>query len=555
MSSSLSFLSFLNRSFFGSLLLLLLVILLTRGAVLEATDLIDPTESRYAVISQEMFRSGNYLVPKIPSKTGLIPYLGKPPLHFWLMAASYELFGVEEWSSRLPSYFGLLVICGCIFMFGVRNLGLESAIVAVLIAASSWLLYFLSGAAVVDVTLAAAVSGAMVSWANFADKRVPQNRLWAYVFCTCLSLGFLIKGPAVFLFAGVPVFLWIVITKSYQTLRRFPFASGGLLFLLLVSPWFYFAEKSNPGFFQYFFLQENLARYFVEDYGDRYGTGHVYAYGSIWVMLIVGFLPWSLLLMLPILGKAAIAKRLWGKADPWFIFAMLWALCGPLLLTFMRQIHAAYVLPSVPGLAIVGAYFLKEVEKDPDLSCKLESWMRGLFYVTVLAAIILVPIGLYYEGVGLVHFSILPLLLLLLLTYAMLKSRRGLKLTTAILAAGVSCAFCVFILLGSEQAGNHKSTENILIQLTSEVDEPSPSVGIISSKLYSSYWYSMAWKEELVKPVRIQYVEPHLLKTAIIDHLVAKRSDFDRLPPDIRKAFKLRGSVDRWVWLEKIKEI
>src|SRR5262249_1877345 len=45
--------------------------------------LIEPDESRYAQIPYEMLHSGDYLVPRLQGE----PYLDKPPLFYWLVAA------------------------------------------------------------------------------------------------------------------------------------------------------------------------------------------------------------------------------------------------------------------------------------------------------------------------------------------------------------------------------------------------------------------------------------------------------------------------------------
>src|SRR5205085_6556196 len=47
-----------------------------------------------------MLDRGNYVVPYIAAR----PYLNKPPLINWLVAASFKLSGVRnEWTARLPS--------------------------------------------------------------------------------------------------------------------------------------------------------------------------------------------------------------------------------------------------------------------------------------------------------------------------------------------------------------------------------------------------------------------------------------------------------------------
>ena len=52
--------------------------------------LYDPHESLYAEIAREMVLSGDWLTPHLNGTR----YLDKPPLFYWLIALSYEAFGV-----------------------------------------------------------------------------------------------------------------------------------------------------------------------------------------------------------------------------------------------------------------------------------------------------------------------------------------------------------------------------------------------------------------------------------------------------------------------------
>ena len=64
--------------------------------------LIDRDEGRYAEGAREMLASGDWLVPRLFG----VPYLEKPPLFFWLTAASCGLVGVDELGARLVSALG-----------------------------------------------------------------------------------------------------------------------------------------------------------------------------------------------------------------------------------------------------------------------------------------------------------------------------------------------------------------------------------------------------------------------------------------------------------------
>ena len=54
--------------------------------------LLEPDEGRYAEIPREMLERGEWVVPTLQGE----PYLDKPPLMYWLVMASYRLFGVSR---------------------------------------------------------------------------------------------------------------------------------------------------------------------------------------------------------------------------------------------------------------------------------------------------------------------------------------------------------------------------------------------------------------------------------------------------------------------------
>src|SRR5262249_12576872 len=80
-------------------------------------------EGRYAQIPREMLERGEWTVPYLQDE----PYLDKPPLFYWLVMLSYQLFGVQDWSARLvPALFvhGSILIT---YLFGRPSLGERAA--------------------------------------------------------------------------------------------------------------------------------------------------------------------------------------------------------------------------------------------------------------------------------------------------------------------------------------------------------------------------------------------------------------------------------------------
>src|SRR5882762_7853702 len=79
-------------------------------------DLYSETEGQYAAAAREMVQTGEYLLPTNDS----IPRLQKPPLLYWLIVASYELFGVNTAAARVPIALSVVATAALTFATGER---------------------------------------------------------------------------------------------------------------------------------------------------------------------------------------------------------------------------------------------------------------------------------------------------------------------------------------------------------------------------------------------------------------------------------------------------
>lgn len=529
-----------------SFLLVLLICLGLRAITLEYPDLIDPTESRYAFVAQEMFLSGDWVVPKLPWQGVVEPYLGKPPLHFWLTAASFSLFGMDEWVARLSSFLGLLIICGSLLYLKKFDAFREIAPFAALIVVSSALMYFLSGASVVDVTLAACTTVSFTSAFALIDSK--EGRLWPTILLFLgVGLGFLTKGPIALVLLGFPAALWVIVTRRYDVLRKPKWIVGVLVFLIVVVPWFALAQNRNPDFLRYFFVNENFGRYLLKDYGDRYGSGHRYPFGTVWGMLIVGFLPWTIPVAIEMWHrKKSLCTLSFWKDNPHLLFAAAWAASPAIIFTFARQLHAAYVLPGVPGLALFSAYMLREAPKIRSaLAYSFLSWlMIAVSIGTIIAGFLLGTTEWNIE------LALIPVAILIVLA---IKIRRN-GSNEVIFSTITVAAFAVTTLILANNIGERRSTETILRCLTQYSPEAEPSVGIINANSYSLYFYSRAWREELVKPVRISFYRSEKLPTDLPVDIVVRTTELAALRRTLPSDYQVITAVEKWTWLRNAKE-
>src|SRR5215470_13658702 len=88
--------------------------------------LLDDADSTHAEAAREMFVSGDYVTLHVNG----VRYLEKAPLPYWLVAASYRLFGVNEFATRLPMALSVLMLGVLAVVWGRRAFGERAGIYA-----------------------------------------------------------------------------------------------------------------------------------------------------------------------------------------------------------------------------------------------------------------------------------------------------------------------------------------------------------------------------------------------------------------------------------------
>lgn len=533
-----------NELFFA--LLILICALLSRALFLEYTDLIDPTESRYATVAQEMLISDDWLTPKLHLPEGIVPYLGKPPLHFWLTGVSYQLLGVEEWTARLPSFLAAILILLVVFKFSRNRFGEEAALGSSLVTLSSVMFFFLAGASVTDVTLTALVTLSSIYLYEFVSNREAffYKLLPAIIFC---ALGFLCKGPVAIVLTFMPMLLVSCLRRDFSWIAKIKWFRSGFIFLLLIAPWIVASEVRNPGFIEYFFWNENLARYLLKNYGDKYGSGHIHKYGSSWLMIAIAFLPWTPAMLYLVWKKGLSNTWKWitSDSDRTFVFAL--GLSSVLFFTFVRQLHFMYVLPSIPGLAIFTALLIKD---NPQLaSVTLVAQVKKFFTVSAILvwpAIISVGLVLCYSQESLILSAIILFFGFFLLR-KLGRSTSGIELVN-LTSCFMLTAYLLVIATITPYLNFRRSAEFLLkeVSMHAVAGGHVHKVGTYAYNNYSQYWIANAWENELSQKVDIEYVRPTEIASKDICYFMVKDNSPTAAESKIYGGLKLLLTEGKW---------
>jgi 4-amino-4-deoxy-L-arabinose transferase-like glycosyltransferase len=328
-----------------------ILILIFRLLLTITVPLLDKTEARYAEIARIMQETNQWVVLQIDYG---VPFWAKPPLSTWLSAASFELFGVNEFSSRFPSFL-LSVILIIIAGKMVKKEGVSFYLPGfILLTMPEFLIH--TGVVSTDTSLEFCIVIMMISfWKTMQSE---TKTYWNYLFFIGLGLGFLSKGPLITVLTFPPLFIWCCLdVKRFKTIfSKFSILPGILITAIIAIPWYYYAEKETPGFLDYFIIGEHYKRFVEPGWkGDLYGSGHSQPKGMIWVFMFAFAFPWIQIVLYKLWkNRATIFK------NSWVSFLVLWAFWTPLFFTISSNILHTYVLPSAMPIMFLVVFFWEE---------------------------------------------------------------------------------------------------------------------------------------------------------------------------------------------------
>ena len=95
--------------------------------------LLDDADTVHAEAAREMVLHHDW----VTLHANGIRYLEKAPLMYWSVAASYGLFGVSEWSTRLPLMLGVLALLLATYLLGTQAYGERGGFYAAVVMATA----------------------------------------------------------------------------------------------------------------------------------------------------------------------------------------------------------------------------------------------------------------------------------------------------------------------------------------------------------------------------------------------------------------------------------
>jgi 4-amino-4-deoxy-L-arabinose transferase-like glycosyltransferase len=345
---------------------------------LGAVPLVGPDEPRYAQVAREMLARHDLITPTL----GGLPWFEKPPLLYWMMMASYRVFGVSEFSARLgPAICGLLT---ALFIYwiaaSVRDPTVREG--AAYLAQSSQdevprysVLAFLSSLGVIafaraasfDIVITMTLTGAFACFFVWCvgSARIPAGGspaslpavvtegsasvglLFAFYFFIGLSL--LAKGLIGIVIPFGAAAVYFLLRREWPPRKFVVSLFWGVPLALAIAAVWYGPMIARHGwtFVDQFIIQHHFARFATNKY---HHPAPFYFYLPVLALLA---LPWTGQLL-----AAFNSARRWdwrGDAplDRLRVFALAWIVVPVVFFSFSGSKLTAYILPVMPAVALL----------------------------------------------------------------------------------------------------------------------------------------------------------------------------------------------------------
>ncbi len=356
----------------------------------------DDVDAVQAQIARNMLVSGDYVTARLNG----VAYLEKAPLVYWMMAASYKIFGVHDWAARLPLALAVVLLCFVTYRFGRWAFDDRAGIFAGMVLATSVGLFLFTRILIPDAMLTLTITGAIWAWLRLLEPDEEHPHRWAAIMGLCFGAGLLLKGLIAVVFPILAGLTFMAFTRQlfrWAAWKKLDLWLVAAIALLIAAPWHILAAINNPptfafslhsgpgeyrGFFWFYFFNEHLLRFLNMRYPRDYNTvPRVW----FWLLNLVWLFPWSAYL------PAALKEsyRAPSRASRARLMAVCWIGVVMVFFTFSTT-QEYYSMPIYPGLALLLGSAITSETSRMRLGTRI---LQGISGVACLAlAIILVMV-------------------------------------------------------------------------------------------------------------------------------------------------------------------
>lgn len=354
---------------------------------LASPGMMDDADSEHAQIGREMLAQHDFVTMHVNG----VRYLDKAPLPYWITAAGYSVFGVSEFSARLPLSLFALASLIAVFYLGRAIAGEQAGFFSGLVLGTAIGPYIYTRFTIPDIMVGFwLILTAQLFWRILEQENPSRWLCWSLALVTAADV--LTKGLIGLAFPVLIIGGYLLLTWNLKHLLRMKLISTTLVFLAVAAPWHVLATMRNPaqgeskGFFWFYFINEQIYRYLNLRVPRDYDK---VPFLIFWGLLLVWIFPWTFF-MLSSLRQVPLNPLRWrGPLDKGTRAALLLAVWALAILGFFsfstRQEY--YVLPSLPALALLCGLWLNREEASEPGSSLRRSGLRSSLLMLALGVV------------------------------------------------------------------------------------------------------------------------------------------------------------------------
>lgn len=319
----------------------------------------DDVDAVQAQIARNMLSSGDWVTARLDG----VAYLEKAPLVYWMMAASYSIFGVHDWAARLPLALAVVLLCWTTWRMGRWAFDEDAGMFAGIILATCIGLFLFTRILIPDAMLTLTITGTIWAWLRLLEPDAEHPHRWAAVMGLGFGAGLLLKGLIAVVFPVMAGVAYMAITRRLFSLAAWKKLDLWLvtaIAVLVAAPWHILAALRNPplfafslhsgpgeyrGFFWFYFFNEHLLRFLNLRYPRDYNTVPRLWF---WLLNLVWLFPWSA--YLPAAPQQSFAPE--TRAGRVRLMALCWIAVVMVFFTFSTT-QEYYSLPIYPAMALL----------------------------------------------------------------------------------------------------------------------------------------------------------------------------------------------------------
>src|SRR5258707_92501 len=348
-----------NRNFILVIVLVWAVVYLSG---IFTPPLLDDADTVHAEAAREMLVGHDWVTLHINQG---FRYLEKAPLMYWTVASSFKLFGVHDWSARLPIALGVLALLLIVYRLGRRFYGEEGGLYAALALATGFGPFIFTRILIPDMAVGLWMALGFDFFLTTLEQERP-SRILCWGIAATMALNVLTKGLIGLVFPLATIFLVLLLTRNLRHLLKLRLFSSFLVFLLIAAPWHLLAGFRNPaqgearGFFWFYFVNEHFLRFLKKRFPADYDTIRL---DLFWGLMLVWVMPWTAFIAQAI-GRVPYRIKQWRAGltpeQRGTLLFVLWMLSVLVFFSFSSR-QEYYVIPGVPGLALMlGGWLARE---------------------------------------------------------------------------------------------------------------------------------------------------------------------------------------------------